>query len=572
MKRAPAFTLALLLALLAGCSPVPAPQDGAGTPDETSTTGSGPSPEADPATGEATLSDATETACLPVAEPDRRPLGRLEFTAVTEGLCEAVAPAEEFFLTFAFPPGLPEEAVRSSLEVSGGEVTQLDISGGEYLLVYLGPAEPGTETTVRVRGPVGEGGTPADLGFRLRREASPTVEVDVQVGDDPWRPHQPGEYLEPGPVRVRLAFSHPVAADQVEWRFQGVLEAVKDRDAIPHQLSWTDPRTLVVELPEPPPALYVELGYIEDDRGLRTRSGILNLHVGTPPRLTALDPATGQEEVLGPAPVDIRWASASPDGRWVVLEATQPDSTSGTDVWLVETATGEAMKTDLQESPYSPGYIWFPDRLVVAGWTELQEWDLTRHERRVLPAEASYAGPLSPDGRYLAGRVLHMDREDPETWLAPLTVAVYDLATHTERLYPEVGNFWVPHRGGGVPVSVPMRWPDGGRSLYVLQHYPGPTPADSETYWAVLDLETGVLTPAEDYSADPFDYERAEPHPVSNASGWAFLSAGWGAVILISPGGQEVAGGDGLPLAWMPDGRLLLVRWPDYPYLRYTGL
>lgn len=123
-----------------------------------------------------------------------------------------------------------------------------------------------------------------------------------------------------------------------------------------------------------------------------------------------------------------------------MLEALRPASASEWDVWLVDVAVGRAIKTDLQESPYIPGYYWFPDRLIVAGWTELQEWDLTRSVRRVLPAKAS--------------------------------------------------------------------------------------------------------------------------------TGWSFRQADWGPVTLTSPDGREVTHGEGLPLAWMEDGRLLLVRWPDYDYRR----
>lgn len=249
-----------------------------------------------------------------------------------------------------------------------------------------------------------------------------------------------------------------------------------------------------------------------------------------------------------------------------MLEALRPASASEWDVWLVDVAVGRAIKTDLQESPYIPGYYWFPDRLIVAGWTELQEWDLTRSVRRVLPAKASYAGPLSTDGRYLAGRMLE-GPEDPETWLAPLTVAVYDLATETERLYRHVGNYRVPHRGGGVPVSVPMRWGDDGRSLYVQQWEDAPY-TDSQSYWAVLDLETGDLRPAEEtLPGDPWSYGSG-PQTVTSSTGWSFRQADWGPVTLTSPDGREVTHGEGLPLAWMEDGRLLLVRWPDYDYRR----
>jgi len=578
----------LLWALaLAGCTsgaqspgpvdlPVPDPATTVQTPAASPEPDSGPASDtAPPGQPPAPIPGLGEPPCRPSAEVDVRPFGQFEVNAVTEGLCTAVAPAEETWVIFRFPPGLPEDTIRSSLAVSGSEYVLRDFTG-EQLTVYLAPAQPGTETIVRLRGPVGEGGAQADLGFRLLREASPNVTVEVQAGEGPWRPHEPGEYLPAGPARVRVTFSHPLSphgARQAEDAFEWPLVAVrKDREPIPYQLSWDGPRTLVVDLPQPPPALFVDLRWIQDERGLTTRSGILNLHAGEPPRFRALDPATGREEDLGPAPVDIWWTQLSPDGRWVVMEALRPDSPYEMDVWLIDTATGEALKTDLLESPYIDGYHWFPDRLVVAGWEKLQEWDLTRHALRVLPARASYAGPLSPDGRYLAGRILHGD-EDPETWLAPLTVAVYDLATETERLYPEVGNWRVPHRGGGVPVNVPMRWADDGQSLYVLQWAEDAPYTDSKWHWAVLDLETGIMTPAreDELPGDPFLYPASEPRPVEGASGWAFTRADWGTVTLFDPGGKAASCGEGLPLAWMADGRLLLVRWPDYAHRRDPG-
>lgn len=572
--------LVILIALAAGCSKPSAPFAGStgGPPSESGT--AEPTP-GDPAPGQgdrrvahedpASTASAGGPPCLKPADVGAPPFGRMALHAVAEGLCTAVAAAEEAYLVFEFPPGLAEEDIRSSLEVAGGEVAALNLYEEDrwMLSLRLGPAAPGTETTVRVRGPVGQGGAPADLGFRLLREASPTVAVEVQAGDGPWRPHEPGEFLPPGPARVRATFSHALAAhaaDQVRLAF----ESAPGIRGAPYHISWLDSRTLLVELPEPPPALFVDLRWLEDERGLTTREGVVNLHTGEPPRLVALDPATGREEELGPAPLDILWTTLSPDGRWVAMEALRPSSADEWDVWLVDTAAGRAMKTDLEASPYIPGYYWFPDRLIVAAWEKLQEWDLNRHTLRVLPARASYAGPLSPDGRYLAGRILE-GPEDPETWLAPLTVAVYDLATETERLYPRVGNFRVPHRGGGVPISVPMRWADDGRSLYVLQWVEDAPFTESKPYWAVLDLETGVLTAAEDFAADPFTYPPYEPQRVSSASGWAFTRTYWGEITLTTPGGETVTHGEGLPLAWMPDGRLLLVRWPDHAYRRDIG-
>jgi len=567
LKQALTLALALVLTLAAGCSPASAPPAAPEAPAAEAPPVTEPAAEEPPATasepaaeGSLSPADAGEILCPASVDVGVWVVGTYKFDAVTDGLCTAVAPAEAFDLVLAFPSGVSEDAMRSAVAVASGEVVRYRFSAGG-MIVRLAAAQPGTVTTVRVRGPVGVGGSTVNLGFGLRREPAPTVAIEVQVGDGPWKPHEPGEFLPPGPARVRLAFGRPVGAPQVEGRIESQLMVPAGSEP---QMTWTDSRTLLLSFAKLPPVLFVDFSAVEDDRGLQFRDQVLYLRSDTPPRLAALDPASGREEDLGPAPLDILWSTASPDGRWVLLEATRPTSRDDVDVWLIDTATVRARKTDLDESPYGPGYIWFADRLVVAGWDELQEWDLTRHERRLL-SEASYAGPLSPDGRYLAGRVLHLNRTDPNTWLAPLTVAVYDLATNTERLFPEVGNFRNPHRGGDIPIHVPMRWGDDGRSLYVLQYAEDSTPDNPRTYWAVLDLDTGVLTPADNVPDEPL----REPQPVTSPSGWAFRPAQWGGrgeVNLVSPQGLEVAYGEGRPLAWLPDDRLLLVRWADgYP-------
>lgn len=70
------------------------------------------------------------------------------------------------------------------------------------------------------------------LGFHVVRGEPPTVTAEVQAAD---------------------------GTQQVIRAFESALAPPRDREPLPYELSWADPQTLVVDLPEPPPALFVDL-------------------------------------------------------------------------------------------------------------------------------------------------------------------------------------------------------------------------------------------------------------------------------------------------------------------------
>lgn len=495
---------------------------------------------------------ASDVAFLPagmIEDPD---------VLVYEGLCDVIAGPAPFALTFAFPPGTAEEAIRASLRVEGedprlAEFGATSPQGWPHLLVLLGPASPGDETTVRIAGPVGPDGAHADLGFRIVREEHPTVTVEVKQGDGPWRLHAPGEYLPREPLRLRLSFSHPV---ERQWVDRLMPEALPPefRNALPYEATWIDPQTWELHLPEPPPLLRMELRG-RDQRGLWIQAGAVHLRTGEPPRLVALDPVTGAETDLGPAPVDIYHWNTSPDGRWVAAEAMRPEDAWDMEVWVIDLLSGEAHRTGMTPPRYFDGYYWLADRLMVPGRNGIQEWDLARRTLKTYESSALYPGPLSPDGRYLPGFRIDYGRADYDSWYAPIDVLVYDLATRTERDYPDAGTTRIAGKDGEPPRLV-FAWSEDGLQLYVQRG----------ERWEVLDEQDGILRPAEVEPPPPSF--RGCCDPVPGPAGWAFAPHWSDDIVLRSPEGEEVRVGAGAPLAWRPDGQLLVIRWAEFRYRR----
>lgn len=563
-RRASIAVVLLLLCLTAvGCS-----KPGNPDPPAPSTTPADPAP-ADPTPAEPPSSPSAAAACARVSQvPATRPHGITEsFQVVTNGLCQTVLAAEGFSLRFALPGTVTEAAAKAALKVTGAQVERLDFqtyADEASLWLAIGAGSPGEEVVVRMTGPVGEAGSEIELGFVVRREPSPAATVEVQVNEGDWQPLPLGGTLAPEPLRLRVTFSAKVDRQRAEDRMQTAFRPAKDAITIyPYTLGWQGENVLLVEWAAPPPRIWFDLTGLADERGLTIRRGAFSCYTGIPPRLAVLDPDSGQEEVLGEGPVDIWGSSTSTDGRWAILTALQPDSAYALDLWLVETASGQMRKTDLTPPIAYNHHIWLEGHLVVPSIGKLQVWDLQSHTKQVYESQADFHTLLSPDQRYLAGFTIDASREDPQTFLAPASIIIHDLTTHTEQRFPDVATGAIPH--SSAPPRIPMAWSDDGRAI-LFQEYrstPGQPPSSR---WMQLDIATGQVSPATPPPVQP------TPAPRRNRAGWQYSSPGWGPITLTSPQGQERRFDHGLIVGWRADGELLLVRWPNYPFLRAPGI
>lgn len=570
MRRHTALVLLLILCLVAAActrsgdqaKPAPPPVT---QPPETKPPESKP-PAADP------QEPPEKGSCVPAHTVTAEPSGYLTpSTAVTQGLCGAPVPVDNFVVFFYVPTAVTEEAVRAALRVEGAAQPErlefFTFPVRNQLSVWFPPGPLGEEITVRLAGPVGLNGAQADLGYRLKRLESPTATVELKVGDGPFQPLIPGSTVPSQPLAIRFRFAGNPDRSAVESQIRQAFEPHKDATSrtIFH-LEWESPESLLLSLPAPPPRILIAFHGVQGANGLTMRPFSFVLYTGEAPRLVALDPASGQEDEIGPAPVDVLYRRVSPDGKWVLFSALQGDSAYKEDLYLLDTESGALRKTTLIPS-WEGIVLWVDQKLVLPIGRKVQVWDLTSHQLAEYPSAADHLTALSGDGRFLAGFTLDYGREDAETALAPATIVLHDLQTHTEKVFANVASAQVPHKSA--PPRMPMVFSSENQALYFQEQVKGPTPEQRVMpRWMKLDLQTGTVSPA----GQAPDSERPQPAGLRGPTGWESLTSEWGPVLLRSPQGVEQRFGSGLALGWRPDGRLLLIRWPNFEHRRFPSI
>lgn len=547
-QRNAAFALALLL--LAGCS-------------KTSTPRAEQSPP--PAATKTTALVVPQSGCA--RESGEPPVGMVNTDYVRQAICQAVIHTDPTRVTFRLPPDVTEEAARQALTVTGvtGEQVRFNRTRLETVLaVTLPEGEPGDTVTVRLEGPVGAGGVVAEMGFELKRVETPRISTEVQVGNEPFKPLVPGSTLPRQPLQFRFTLVGQPKRDRVEAAIQ---EALRHKGSqTPYTIAWEGDSRLLLTVPEPPPALFFPFDWLEAEQGLQVQRSAVALYTGeAPPQLVALDPATGQEEVLGEMPVDVLQPSLSPDGAWAALIATAPDAAEREQVWVVNTRTGQRWLTGFESDWAHQTIHWLPGgRLMLPAYRAVQVWDLNLAQGRREESEATYWGPLSPDKRYLAGTAVDPLKVDEATLITPASVVLLETGSLASKLLPDLAR--TRARQSSAPTYLPMLWQ--GERLWVadLVDYDKEKNA-ATTRFRVVEPETGAVLSEE--GAPP----QAEP-PVgwpAATSGWQYKpDPNWGEVHLRSPEGRERAAGQGLVVGWRADGKLLVIRWANFPYLRRT--
>lgn len=355
--------------------------------------------------------------------------------------------------------------------------------------------------------------------------------VEVRVSQDQWEPVQPGATLPAQNVTLRFQFQEDLTPVELEdWikrRFTGTLAV------------YSLPAAGVAEVTLPDLPSYLHF--------FTTTQGHVPMFFGDPPTLVLLDLATGSEKIIGEAPSSVWKASVSPDGRWAVLGAyAQPYGSE--QVWLTELSTGERQLLPVKADEITGPFTWVEDQLLIPHGSTMQYWDLSA--RKAVPRSSAgfFWGPLSPDGRYLAGFSVSQIEKQVE----PATVVIYDLKTGTEQSYPSIAGSLV--RSCWIELS--MAWDTSGNFLLIEDYVT--IKAKGVVH---LDRRTGEVSRKNQTTIPEPDYDRPRLGPSPN--GWQVLNRGWGPLEGNSPSGERFKWGEGYPVGWMPDGTLVVVRWQN---------
>jgi len=380
------------------------------------------------------------------------------------------------------------------------------------------------------------------------QSTSPRVKADLGTDSGEWLPITTPLNLPEKPLVLRFRLVGCPPLDLVHSRIERAVRGVEA------QVEQSGTETIVVRVPQPPPRLHFDF----NDPGLGKKSPFeaYSIYTGEPPVLVAYDPVTGQEERIAEVPPEVERGLPSPDGRWLML-ATYPLDVwnSGSQVWLVDLSTGRVQLSPLLTESILSGEQVYPgpssfvgDRLVVpfTPWPEtvVQVYHLADGRVDRYGSSIDHFGPPSPDGRTLPGLAFDYDTGE-------LHVGFLDVATGKEVTYPGLipANRAGEHRWAG---RVLQLWLPDGRLAVNLR-----------TGGATYAIEP--VTGASEQIRDPAElHMRPDWH--HGPGNWAYQIEGrlYRRVILRDPNGERsVLNGEGLPVGWTPEGRILLIRWAN---------
>lgn len=368
------------------------------------------------------------------------------------------------------------------------------------------------------------------------REGPAWVTLAVRAGDGPWEPARNGATYPRARLALRFDLHGPVDEAALRQRLPEGARVEKPAD---------DRLEAVWETP--PPAL--EFLAVGEPPGRMIR-----FYTGEPPRLVALDPATGQERILGELPADMEWAYLSPDGSAALL-VYMPDPGDFRTLHL-DLKSGAQQETPLGHQPFYGLVSWYGGQVVKTVYQQVQFWDPQRGgalER--VDTGARYWSAVSPEGRYLAG--LHYETVIAGS-ITPVTVVIFDLKERREQRFPEAVRIYVgPHH-----LEQYMEWSPDSRALLMQDHL-----GHKQTRTLRLHRSTGEITAVdEELVAPPYGPWIAGP------DGWSYRAAPWEELRVMSSAGQEQQWDRGYPVGWLPSGELLVIRWENVTHRRVWGM
>lgn|GEM_PF-1422869 len=469
---------------------------------------------------------------------------------VTEGTCRLPVHSEEVTVDLVLPPSADPAAAEAALQVTGAEahVAWTTDPSGEHLFTVRFPAgEPGERLTVRLLGPFGPAGEQVDLGFDLERVTTPRVLLEYRDESGEWVPVKPGSTLPHRPLDLR--FISVGGADLAE-----VAERLAQQGVAAERRAGT----LTVHLDDPPARMALDLNRVAADHGLVTCRSFIEFFTGEEPHLSLLDPTTGQEQVIGEAPVNVYATLVAPAGDQVALMASDPVDPYGTQIWVLDVTAGDLHLTGI--TPSSPWYraYWRQGELVVADHDRVHRWSQEAAQATVQPSRGRAFTVLSPDGRLLAGIAFDMAEED-ESGLAPASIVLIDLETGAERILAD-RQIRVRIVHGESETRLDLAFSPDGSGLLIRE----PTPVPGNWRYLRLDIASDSL---EEVPAPP-DAAQRQWVPGPNGLAYRIQEQPYGDVVVRTAGGTERQCGSGHVAGWLPDGRLLLIRWANGQWLR----
>lgn len=372
------------------------------------------------------------------------------------------------------------------------------------------------------------------------KEGPAWVSLEVRSGDGPWQP-------------VKEGATYPRESLALRFQLHGAVDEAALRQQLPEgaRVEKAGDDRLDAFMAQAPPVLRFS--------GVGSPEGLVRFYTGLPPQLVALDPATGNEEALAELPVDIQEVYLGPGGRQVLAHAlaSGPDGQLLAHAHLIDLTTGERWVRPHPWSVFGGHVAWWGDAVILTRPYALEVWEPRTDSRTEIASQGKYWVALSPEGRYLAG--YSFDQNDlKEDWLPPATVVLFDLKERIERLYPGVARPKVYTHG----IDFYLAFNAGGTGLLMEDH-----PTRESVRGLRLDRETGQVTVVGEGSLRP-PYD--EPSP--GYMGWSYRRALWEDVKVVNEAAEEKVWGRGYTVGWLPDGRLLVVRWENADHRIVVGM
>lgn len=445
------------------------------------------------------------------------PPGEGRFTIDT-GRFQVIAPAVR--------AGSAEEAA-GALNITGAQLLwppDVRPAGDAWQVsATVAPGQPGETVTVAVRS--APGAPPATA--TLVRKSGPTARILLQGADGAWSPLSSGVSLPPGPKKLRLQ-TVGVTVTEATIHVYGAWQHGE-----PERRNLVAPDLLELEFPDPPPMVQVVISGGLNPDGLKIPPTSAHFYIGEPPVLMAVDSETGAAFRIGQVPPEILRAAVGRDGRYLALATLSPEGVEGFQAWLVDLTTGKVTRTPFA-ADFGTGYPDFDARgrlIAPLNGGQLGVLDPVTGKAETLDSAATFWSAVSPDGRYLAGRGGPPPGRGTGAWVGPPKadhLVIHNLTTDREQVFP-----WE-----GYAFSGGLYWLPDGRLLQMTvdsDQPPGPTPGPETTvHCNTVDPDTGVHA---EYPG-PCRVPRSPDPEYRAEAGEQFLGR-------------------------LPDGRALVVRWPN---------